>query len=146
MDIILEELNHEHDYIQYCTLLKQLTTLDINRISHEKFLLHINKIKSNPFHKIIVAKINNRIIGSTTILIEPKFIHEFSYAGHIEDVVVDLTYRTYGIGSLLINKAIEIAKEYNCYKITLDCAEKNVNFYKKNGFNQKDIQMIMYLN
>ena len=68
------------------------------------------------------------------------------YAGHIEDVVVDLTYRTYGIGSLLINKAIEIAKEYNCYKITLDCAEKNVNFYKKNGFNQKDIQMIMYLN
>lgn len=145
MDIILEELDYNHNYYDYCALLKQLTSLDINQITYEKFLSQFHKIKSNPFHKIIIAKKNGKIIGTVSILIEPKFIHELSYVAHIEDVVVDSSYRSYGIGKLLINRAIEISKEFACYKITLDCAEKNVEFYKKNGFDRIGIQMALYL-
>lgn len=145
MDIFLEEFDYKDNYIEFCTLLKQLTILDINQISHEKFLNHLSQIKSNSFHKIIIAKNNEKIVGSITIIIEPKFIHELSYAAHIEDVVVDSAYRSYGIGSLLINKAIEIAKGFSCYKIILDCSEKNVEFYKKNGFDIKGVQMALYL-
>ncbi len=103
------------------------------------------KILSNPNHKIIVAKCDDIIVGSITILIEPKIIHDLSYVAHIEDVIVDSNYRSYGIGGELVKKAIEISKQYGCYKVILDCNEKNINFYQKHGFVKKEIQMVNYL-
>ena len=39
-------------------------------------------------HIIHVAELNGKIVGSTTLLIEQKFIHKGGIVGHIEDVVV----------------------------------------------------------
>ncbi len=81
------------------------------------------------------------IIGCITILIEPKIIHNGSYVGHIEDVVVNKTHRGLGIGKMLINYGLKVAKENGCYKVILDCDESNVEFYKKSGFKQKGVCM-----
>lgn len=142
--MIFEELNEKHNHVQYCNLLAQLTSIDVSKISHDKFLEHLRLIKSNPNHKIIVAKIDNIIVGTVTILIEPKFIHNLSYIAHIEDVVVDSAQRRSGIGAKLMEKAIIIAKINNCYKIILNTAEKNIPFYEKFGFVQKEKQMVLY--
>ncbi len=79
-----------------------LNTLDTLReastISKEKALEILNNIKSNPNHIIIVAEIDDRIIGSTTLLIEPKFIHKGGFVGHIEDVVVSKEFQGQKIG------------------------------------------------
>ena len=88
---------------------------------------------------------DNEIIGSITIFIEPKIIHNLSYVAHIEDVIVNSAYRSQGIGKILMNKAISIAKDFNCYKIILDCCQDNIEFYKKFNFNIKEIQMALYL-
>ena len=48
----------------------------------------LKKIKQNPNHIIHVAVDDNKIIGSTTLFIEQKFIHDGGLGGHIEDVVV----------------------------------------------------------
>ena len=46
----------------------------------------------------------------------------------------------------LLKHLIRIAKEkFRCYKIILDCAEKNEKFYEKCGFVKKEIQMALYL-
>jgi glucosamine-phosphate N-acetyltransferase len=145
MDVYIEELSHGDDYQQYCELLKQLTLINPEKITKEKFLEQLATINLNPYHKILVAKIANKIVGTVTILIEPKFIHDLSKVAHIEDVVVDSTMRAHGIGSILINKAIEISKQYGCYKVILDCSEKNVIFYEKLGFTRKELQMALYL-
>jgi glucosamine-phosphate N-acetyltransferase len=63
---------------------------------------------------------------------------------HIEDVVVDKEYRSHGLGKLLIQDGIKIANREKCYKIILDCEEKNVGFYEKCGFEKKGIQMAKY--
>lgn len=144
-NVIIEELDESHDCVEYCKLLKQLTTIDPDHISVEKFKKRVRLISGNPYHKIIVAKINNTIVGTTTILIEPKFIHDLSFVAHIEDVVVDTTYRGAGIGKCLMKKAINISKDFDCYKIILDCSTKNVSYYEKLGFSVKETQMVYRL-
>ena len=55
--------------------LNSLDTLrEASNISKEKALEIFNLIQSNPNHIIVVAEINDRIIGSTTLLIEPKSV------------------------------------------------------------------------
>ena len=77
----------------------------------------------------------NRIVGTATIIVEDKFLRCGSSVGHIEDVVVDKTCRTRGVGRELTNKCVEFAEEHGCYKVVLDCSEKNIPFYVKCGFN-----------
>ncbi|AGC02048.1 acetyltransferase [Acanthamoeba polyphaga moumouvirus] len=144
MNVVIEEFTLNHDYEQYLYLLKQLTALNPDNISKQQFNDQMNLILSNPNHKIIIAKCDNIIVGSLTILIEPKIIHDLSKVAHIEDVIVDQNYRSYGIGGSLIKKAIEISKENGCYKIILDCSEKNIGFYQKYGFVKKEWQMAYY--
>lgn len=145
MDIKIAELTCTDDHLQYCNLLKQLTIINPEFITEEKYSEQLSVINSNPFHKIFVAKYNDAIIGTITVIVEPKFIHDLSKVAHIEDVVVDVAYRSHGVGSLLMKKAIETSKNMGCYKIILDCAEKNIEFYKKFGFNVKEVQMTRYL-
>ena len=75
------------------------------------------------------------------ILIEQKFIHDGGRAGHIEDVVTRREYEGIGVGSALVSAALAFAKEKNCYKVVLECSEKNVPFYEKNGFRRNEISM-----
>ena len=103
-----------------------------------------NKIKSNPNHLVFVVILDDKVVGSTTLLIEPKFIHLGGKVGHIEDVVTRKGYEGMGVASALIKKAIEIAQESGCYKIVLDCEEGLVPFYKKFDFEEKEICMKIY--
>lgn len=32
-----------------------------------------------------------------------------------------------------------------CYKIILDCSQKNIPFYEKCGFSHKEYEMVLYL-
>jgi glucosamine-phosphate N-acetyltransferase len=142
--LIIDEITETISYLEYCELLNQLTTVDINSFTEADFKRQLEIICNNPNHKIIVAKVNGNIIGSATILMEPKIIHGLSKVAHIEDVVVNRNNRGEGIGSLLIEHAIKIAKENGCYKIILDCSNENVGFYQKIGFSQKQVQMSYY--
>lgn len=42
----------------------------------------------------------------------------------------------------LIAALIDVAKQKGCYKVILDCAEKNAAFYEKCGLTRKEIQMV----
>ena len=94
------------------------------------------KIDSNPDHIIAVAEVDGRIIGSTTLLIETKFIHNGGLVGHIEDVVVDKEHQGKKIGEKIMKFLIEISKKRGCYKIILDCTDDVKPFYEKLGFKQ----------
>lgn len=146
MDIVIEELGNHHNYQEYLLLLKQLSTVNLDKITEAEFKSRLSQIQSNPNHKIIVATSGGKIIGSITVLVEMKFIHDLGNVAHIEDVVVDGTVRSSGIGRLLVNKAIEMSKNYDCYKIILDCSKNCIEFYEKLGFKQNAHQMALYLN
>lgn len=146
MNIEVSELSKYDNHTEYCELLQQLTSIDPASITREMFDNHLEMIQKNQHHKILVARLDGKLVGTITLLIEPKFIHNLSKVGHIEDVVVNSAYRTHGIGSILVKYAIQVGLENGCYKIILDCTEKNGEFYKKFGFVKKEMQMALYLN
>ena len=94
----------------------------------------LQKIKSNPNHIIFVAVLGDKVVGSTTLLIEPKFIHDGGLVGHIEDVVVNKEFQGQKIGEKVILAALEYAKNAGCYKTVLDCLDDVKPFYEKLGF------------
>ena len=71
----------------------------------------MKKIKQNPDHIIHVAIADKKIVGSTTLFIEQKFIHDGGLVGHIEDVVVRKDYEGQGIGMKLVISLIDVAKQ-----------------------------------
>ena len=101
----------------------------------------LRKIIANPDHVIHVAEIDGRIVGSTTLLIEQKFIHNGGRVGHIEDVVVSKEYEGRGLGIKLVSSLLEKAKLMNCYKTILDCSDELIPFYERIGFKQESNQM-----
>lgn len=101
----------------------------------------LEAIKSN-HHKIFVA-LDERgdVIGSTTLLIEQKFIHDGGRVGHIEDVVTRKGYELMGVGSELVRAAMRFAAEAGCYKVILVCSEEKVRFYQRLGFKKHSVCM-----
>jgi len=101
----------------------------------------LKKIIENPNHIIHVAEVDGKIVGSTTLLIEQKFIHEGGKVGHIEDVVVSKEFEGRGIGLKLVTSLLEVANAKNCYKTILDCNDELIPFYERIGFKQESNQM-----
>jgi len=138
-DIPIRELQ-ENDL--FSGFLESLDSLrKVSDINKEKAKLIFNEINSNPHHTINVAVINDKIVGSATLLIEKKFIHDGGLVGHIEDVVVSKDYQHKTIGTKLVRSLLEHAKKNGCYKTILDCSEDLIPFYEKIGFKKHSSSM-----
>ncbi|MGB7637838.1 MAG: GNAT family N-acetyltransferase, partial [Nitrososphaeraceae archaeon] len=128
---------------------------------------------SNPLHKIFIAqeeegggggggeqqeqeqqvqaqddidkkKIKTIVVGTTTLLVEPKFINKGMRVGYIEDVSVRKGYDGLGIGSQLIAYAIHDAISVEaCGKILLYCSKNTMPFYEKLGYKLVDDARVM---
>jgi glucosamine-phosphate N-acetyltransferase len=102
------------------------------------------EIRSNPLHRIFVAAIPQRqgtrevVVGTTTLLVEPKFIFNGGRVGHIEDVSIRRGYENMGLGRRLVLHATQVATQMGCVKIVLDCSEETMPFYEKLGYSYQD--------
>tara|TARA_B100000123_G_scaffold249888_1_gene208401 strand:+ start:477 stop:923 length:447 start_codon:yes stop_codon:yes gene_type:complete len=105
-----------------------------------------NTLKDIINNNTIFVYVNEKdyIVGAITILIEQKIIHNGGKVCHIEDLVVDSSVRSYGIGKKLIKFCKQVAIENVCYKIILNCNEFNKSYYEKFGFDSKNIEMSYY--
>jgi glucosamine-phosphate N-acetyltransferase len=101
----------------------------------------ISYIRNNNIKIIVIySTTEKKIVGAGSIFRIEK-LHN-NPIGQIEDVIITEKYRGSGLGRILVNKLIEIGKNvFNCYKITLNCLDKNVDFYKKCNFEISGNQM-----
>jgi len=130
------ESDLENGFLESLDNLRQTSSLEQNSVRNI-----LKKILESENHIIHVAELNGKIVGSTTLLIEQKFIHEGGFVGHIEDVVVNKEFEGQGIGMKLVLSLLDVAKEKKCYKTILNCEDKLISFYEKIGFKQKSIEM-----
>ena len=129
---IIRELRKEDLWNGFLTTLDSLRKAsDIDRNKADEIF---EKINSNPDHIVVVAELDGKIVGTTTLLIEPKFIHDGGLVGHIEDVVVDNNFQGQRIGEKIIKFLLEFAKNRGCYKTILDCTDDVKSFYERLGF------------
>ena len=131
-DPIIRELRKEDLWNGFLTTLdslRQASDIDKNKADDI-----FEKINSNPDHIVAVAELDGKIVGSTTLLIEPKFIHKGGLVGHIEDVVVDKKFQGQKIGEKIMKYLLQYSKDRGCYKTILECTDDVKPFYEKLGF------------
>lgn len=92
-----------------------------------------------------VAVKNKSVIGTTSLIIEQKFIHSGGKVGYLEEVVVHPESRGEKVGVRLIDAVIQRAKQEGCYKLLLHCAWRNIEYYEKLGFKYNEASMRMDL-
>ena len=131
---IIRELKEEDLWNGFLTSLDSLS--EASNIDKNKAERVFEKINTNPDYIIAVAEIDGKIVGSTTLFIESKFIHNGGLVGHIEDVVVDKNHQGQKIGEKIMKFLLEISKKRGCYKTILDCTDDVKPFYEKLGFKQ----------
>lgn len=88
-----------------------------------------------------VAEIDGKVVGTASLHIERKFYHNGKGVAHIEDVAVHPDHRGNGLGRALVINLEGLARRKNCYKVVLDCSEKNFGFYEKLGYRKHEQQM-----
>lgn len=138
----LREVKHD-DYVKgHLMLYQQLTTIEPSTMDFYQYRNFIDSLNEN--HKVFVIEFREKIVGSITVFIENKLIHNFGKVAHIEDLVVDTRFRGHKLGKKLVEQATIYAKEQSCYKILLDCKEELIPFYNKCGFENKGSQMVIY--
>ncbi len=143
------------DYIEINNLAKQVHRLhvkwrpdlylDIDEVIKKEDLKE--KIQSN---EIIVAKMQNNIVGYVTFNIQEKNnpIMRYRKQLQIEAICVDENNRCKGIGTELLKHLKNIAKEKNCTDMYLTVNEENINaikLYEKFGFKVKSIAYSMQI-
>lgn len=86
---------------------------------------------------LLVAETDGRVVSTIQMAIIKNLTHNIRPFAVIENVVTHSDYRNKGYASSLLEKATEIAKDRNCYKIMLETGsekESTLNFYRNNGF------------
>lgn len=131
-EVTVRELQKDDLFNGFLTSLDSLRQAsDIEKNTAEKIF---EKINNNPDHIIAVAEKDQKVVGSATLLLETKFIHNGGVVGHIEDVVVDKNFQGQKIGEKIIKYLLDVAKNQGCYKTILDCTDEVKPFYEKLGF------------
>jgi GNAT superfamily N-acetyltransferase len=96
-----------------------------------------NKMRTYPNYKIYIAILENEIVGTFSLAIMDNLAHLGKSTGLVEDVVVAVNYRSQGIGKAMMEHAMQICKQQNCYKMCLSSnvkRERAHHFYENLGF------------
>lgn len=104
----------------------------VNLSSRDIENLYFDRQHSGMRTLVVVA--GNTILGTGTLIIEQKFIHNGGKVAHIEDVAVLPNYHGFGVGKMIMDSLIELAKIAKCYKVILNCEPELEGFYTKFGF------------
>lgn len=97
-----------------------------------------------------VIELNEALICSCNLTIIPNLTRGGKSIGIIENVVTHVDYRNKGLGKIIMETAIDHARNMNCYKIMILSSSKRKEshkFYRSLGFNSEDkIGFVMNLN
>jgi ribosomal protein S18 acetylase RimI-like enzyme len=112
------------------------------------YLNAFQAIESDPNNELTVACHDTGIIGVMQITFTPYLTHQGSWRATIEGVRTSSSVRGQGVGTQMINWAVERAKERGCslVQLTTDKQRKDaLRFYEKLGFSPTHEGMKMKL-
>jgi glucosamine-phosphate N-acetyltransferase len=128
----------DNDYFNgYLELMYEFCNYKMD-VSYEEFKEYIKN--RNKTRIVVIRNNENKIIAAGTIFKLEK-LHN-NPIGQIEDIIVTEKYRTNGLGKKIIEHLVNIGKnEFKCYKVILNCSDKNIHFYEKCNFNNVGVEM-----
>ncbi len=118
-------------------LMNQLSPYS-SQIDYTKISETFSSILEDKFYRLIVYETDDKIVGTALLLVQKNLSHGGRPYGHIENVVVDSSYRGKGIGKEMLEYLINEARKYNCYKVILNGRKGTEGFYESAGFKRTD--------
>jgi glucosamine-phosphate N-acetyltransferase len=133
---MIEHLNGTHYDKGFMQCLSALKKTELTRDAFGDILRH------RLAHRVdtVVVVVDDKIVATAAVMVEPKF---YGNVGHIEDVATLADYRGRGFGRMAVTECIKVCRDNLCYKVILDCADHNVDWYTKLGFFKFENQMRM---
>ena len=105
-------------------------------------------IEHDDNNELIVAQDGNRIVATLQITYAPSLSHQGSWRATIESVRTASDQRGHGIGTALVQFAIERARQRDCRIVQLSSDSSRVDarrFYEKLGFTASHVGMKLKL-
>ena len=81
------------------------------------------------------------IVGTGSLILERKLIHQGGLVGRIEDVAVLPISQGQGVGRFVVENLVSLARESGCYKVILCCKQGLIGWYRELGFQERGIEM-----
>ncbi|AAW44088.2 hypothetical protein CNF03220 [Cryptococcus deneoformans JEC21] len=145
-DLYLRPLSSTDVLRGHIELLSVLTSAPPQSVSTYETIFQEMKASAGIYFTVVVVhRLSNQVVACGSVIIERKFVRNAGLVGHIEDIAVSQSMQGRKLGMKIINTLVDIGLARGCYKIILDCSEKNIPFYEKCGFKQKEFQMVRYL-
>lgn len=119
-------------YFEFLTQFPPKEEQDMNR-----WIKVISNFEKADDRFLLVVEEDGKAVSTVQVAIIEGLTHNVRPFAVVENVVTHGEYQNRGFASALLDKATEIAKEFNCYKVFLETGsnkESTLNFYKKNGF------------
>lgn len=141
-DLLVELQNHivNIDKEGYNIITDEYKELYFNKTMEE-----INKYEG----KIYLYKENNEILGLIVGLINNEDTSDYDFKapkrGRVSELIVTQKIRSKGIGKQLLDRITQYFKDNNCKAILIEVFGYNetaINFYEKNGYHTRLIEMI----
>ena len=102
------------------------------------------QINSDPNHELIVADLNEEVIGTLHLMFLPSVSYQGGLRAQIESVRVDKRFQSQGIGSQMMQWAMERARQREAHVVQLTTHKSRVDahrFYERLGFKGSHLGM-----
>ena len=103
----------------------------------ETYLRAFEAIDGDPNQELIVATMDDRVVGTLQLSFLPGLSHQGGWRAQIEAVRVDFALRSQGVGTAMIEHAVARAQERNCRLVQLTTHKTRAaakRFYEGLGF------------
>ncbi|HQR20465.1 MAG TPA: GNAT family N-acetyltransferase [Burkholderiaceae bacterium] len=99
-------------------------------------------IDRDPNQQLLVAELDGRVVGMLQVTFFPGLSRRGAWRANIEAVRVDSSLRGRGIGTWLMNRAIEVARKRGCRLAQLTSDRRRTEahrFYDRLGFRDSHV-------
>jgi len=114
------------------------TRLEMERNpSPEDYLAVFEDIQADPGHELLVAEEDGEVKGSVVLLVVPNLSHRATPWALVENLIVDPGNRQKGIGRMLLEHVVELAKRRGCHRVEVMSDRRRVEahrLYQSVGF------------
>ena len=118
------------------------------KTNFEKLLNNYEKIENNPDYHHIVAKIDDKVVGITSLIINHDIVEDLKPFLTIWNVSVHKAYRRQKIATTLLEYAYDYAKDKDCAFVALLAEKDNEaaqKLYESLEFN-KEVGYVKFIN
>lgn len=111
----------------------------------------LQRIQQYPSYRLWIAtpkELDDRLVGTFTLLVIDNLVHRGSPSGIVEGVAVDPAFQGQGIGKQMMQFAMAQGRAAGCYKLSLSTNLKRKEahaFYESLGFQKHGYSFLVEL-